>query len=594
MKTNNKLALIATTLLLSSSAQANFLKDLLDKFGSINKEEKSECASMTNDEVASLCVEEVCGDASKNPIIFNAQQARDRFHSPEMQAKIDEQEQILRNYEQYIKDEINQFEEAKKEINSLTADQISDQDAEELIRDIFFEIKDEHKILNKLTKDISKNDTVKIVIPPGSRYAGIYKEVISKINVYDNVEMAHRMALSNLDEERIFNIYLQKAKELQEELTKKGQSINYDFQEREEKLRKAGKKHSSTYYSDLIKHAKNAGIELEKAACDEACKKSLVTFMQTKAKQLDVKEMANQALEKFDFEDAIAECKATMTLASIKARDTSEMEKEYPKLIEKFKNNKSLKFSDHSKDLLLKKIDKDLKVNFNHNPYEKMQLGVEPWRKEVKSEPHTSLSTKYIAVTNKDNAQYLVKVPRCKKIEKVATISDAVAYDLQKNEGQLYVSPFSCEHTHLGKEIMAHELGHAVSFMISATAGMSSETQDNFSKMRVCSRQEKRSTKFPGLFSPHEGDKWTTEEDTADLFSFALSENKEDFMGCALVAPAGDSYQGLKMRKSFLDTHSAGIQRLMVELQYKNPGKITEACAEVIKRSKAKITKQCF
>ena len=594
MKTKGKIALLATTLVLSSSAQANFLKDLLEKFQSINKSEKSECASMSNDEVANLCVEEVCGDPTKNQIIFDAKQAAEKFHTAEIQAKIDEQEQTLRNYEQFMKDEVEKIEAAKTEINNLTPEQISDKDAESLIASIYREIREEHKLLNNFTKDVSKNDTVKIVLPPGSRYAGIYKEVISKINVYENFKLADSLSLLNIDPEKEYKVYQQRAKELQDELNKTGKTIDYDFKEKEERLLKAGKHYADNFYREMFQAAEKVGIQLEKPACDMACKKSLVTFMQSKAKQIDVRQMAAKSLEKFDYDDAIAECKATMTLANIKAKDSSEIEKEFPKLVEKLKNNTSLKFSDHSKGLILNKIDKDLKLVFNYNPYEGMKLGIDEWRKEVKSEPFSSLAEKYNNITNKSMAESLVKTPRCKTLDRVATISDMVMYDIQKNQGTLHVSPFSCEHTHLGKEIMAHELGHAVSYIIAATPDMSTETRANFKTMRECSRAEKRSTKFPGLLSPHEGDKWTTEEDTADLFSFALSENNEDFMGCALVGPAGEKYTSLKMRKSFFDTHSAGIQRLMLELQYKNPGKITEACAEVIKRSKAKITNKCF
>lgn len=594
MKTKSKLALLATTLVLSSSAEANFFKDLLEKFQSINKAEKTECASMSDDEVANLCVEEVCGDPTKNQIIFNAQQAAEKFHTAEMQEKIDEQEQTLRNYEQFMKDEVEKIEAAKTEINNLTPEQISDKDAEGLIAAIFREMKNQHKILNKLGKDVSKNDTIKFILPPKSPYSDLYKEVISKINVYENYRIADSLSLINIDSEKAFNSYQQKAKKFQEELNKTGKTIDFNFKEKEEKLLTAGKMYTHHFYNDLLKAAEKVGIQLEKPVCDEACKKSLITFMKTKAKQLDIKQMAAKSFEKFDYDDAIAECKATITLANIKAKDSSEIEKEFPKLVEKLKNNTSLKFSDHSKGLILNKIDKDLKLVFNYNPYEGMKLGVDEWRKTVKSEPYSSLAEKYVNITNKSLAESLVKTPRCKTMNRVATISDMVMYDHQKNEGTLYVSPFSCEHTHLGKEIMAHELGHAVSHMIAITPDMSTETKANFKTLRECSRAEKRSTKFPGLFSPHEGDKWTTEEDTADLFSFALSDNKEDFMGCALVGPAGEEYASLKMRKSFFDSHSAGIQRLMVELQYKNPGKITEACEEVIKRSKAKITNKCF
>lgn len=594
MKANKKLALIATTLVLSSSAQANFLKDLLDKFGSVNKEAKSECASMTDKEVADLCVQEVCGDASKNPIIFDAQQASQRYHTPEMQAKIDEQEQILRNYEKFMNDEVKKLEDYRQELLNLTPEKITDEDAKEILESIVKDIKEEYKILNALTSDVSKKDTIKITLPPGSRFKDIYKDVIAKINIYDHLSFSNNIYQEKRSYDKEFQAYQQKAKLLQEGLKNTGKSTDFDFKAHEEKLLRAGKPYASGFYLELLKEAKKAGIELEAPLCDLACKKSLVTFLQNKAKFTKYPELAANGQAKFDFDDAVAECKATMTLASIKAKDTSVMEQEFPKLVEKLKNNTSLKFSDHSKGLLLEKINKDLKLKFNYNPYEEMNMGLDPHMKNFESVPYDNMGIKYKELTDKKFAEKLVNTPRCKPLRRIATVSDMVMFDPKKNEGTLHVSPFSCEHTHIGTDIMAHELGHAVSFFIAYTPDMSKETREGFKALRECSRAEKRSTKFPGLLSPHEGDKWTTEEDTADLFSFALSDNKEHFMGCALVIPTGEEYVGLKMRKSFIDTHSSGIQRLMVELQYKNPEKITEACEEVIKRSKAKITNKCF
>lgn len=520
MKTNSKVALLAVTLTLSASAQANFWKDMMEKFESVNKQEKNECARMDNNEVAALCVEEVCGDASKNPIIINAETIQ-RYDFEKTKKAVAEVEEEFRKRQTTIEDNIKNAKEAIRKIKDIKEpSQLKDADAERIIKSIIKNIHDDHKILQKINPIRPNEKRVNLVVPPTSPYYRVYKDVISKIDLGAT-----------------------------------------DF-------------------------------------CGENCKKGIISYIQ-KAHFFDPQEIARGEQEKFAFDDALAECSASAMLNHVEAKSSEEIQKEWPKLIQRLEDDQRLKLSAHSKGLILQKIRTDLNVKFNVPskmktdifttkllPFDLIGQGTEE-----------EVSAAYNAIGGASAKKYFkksIKTPRCVSIKKSVSISDHVSYKKKDNTAELVVSPFSCEHVHLGKSIMAHELGHAVSYFIANTPGMSTETKDGFKKLRECSRAEKRSTKFPGLFSPYEGDKWTTEEDTADLFSHALSDDNDNLMACALTAPDGEKYTGLKMKKSFLDTHSAGIQRLMVELQYKNPGKITEACREVIKRSKAKIKNLCL
>lgn len=592
MKSKKQITLLLATLSLSSPLYANPIKDVLDNLARLNDEEKVDCSKMSNDQVAALCVEEVCGDPKKNPVILTKDTVG-HFNSAEAIKKMDDAEAVIRKRKEDIDQYVKFIKEEQNKLKNLSdPEAIEDQEAQNIVKTIITDIAQEHKLLQVVNPSKVKDDKLKFIVPKKSPYYQIYQDVISKINVKENLLFATEINLQP-DYETQYQIYLEKASKFQQELKERNLTTKYDFETSKASLEQStNKRYIGDFYSRMVSDAKKLGISLERPLCDKECKKSLLTHFQ-KAPYFDAEKIVAEEQKKFDFEDAIAECRAAIAFNNIKAKDSQEIEKEWPKLIEKLKNNSSLKYSDHSKGLILDKIEKDLTVMFNVPP---MNNNIDPLANTLGDlKPYeTTNSESYSLATNKEFYTVATQTPRCTKIEKAASINDMVMYSTSHNTGTLVVSPFSCEHVHIGKEIMAHELGHAVSYIIGLTPGMSVETKADFKALRECSRKDKRTTKFPGFLSVHEGDKWTTEEDAADLFSFALSEDKQNFMGCALVIPNGEDYQGLRMRKSFFDTHSSGIQRLMVELQYKAPGKITEACGEVIKRSKAKITNKCI
>lgn len=591
MKYRNKLALVATTLMLSTTSEANIFKDLLDKFQSINKEEKTECEKMSNNEVASLCAEQVCGPATQHSI-FVTKDNIDQFQTEEAKKKIDDLEQTLRTRKENMAKMAETLKSQQDELRSLSADKLSDQDADELLSIIAYDIKKRHNITTKvLSPKATKDGKVKITLPPGSPYAQINKELFSQIDVERNPYYADLFGV-RLDNEKMYQKYLETFAMYEQKMKEKNLPLLYEDPDRHELSK--NKDRTMFYYSSIIKDAKKYGIDLEEPLCTGSCKQIIAKHLKD-FKFFDPISTHNKALEKFDYEDSIALCKSTMAFNNIQSLNDEQIRKEWPKLIDRLKNNTSLKLSEHSKGLLLQKISEELDVEFNAPAAEIKMPDISTGEDSLKSiSERTKPSDMLLASLDQKTFKKEVKAPRCRTPSQVGLISDHVRYQKEKDNFKLAVSPFSCEHAHLGKEIMAHELGHAVSFFMAFTPEMSKESLENFRTLRECSRAEKKTSKLGTPLKLQEGDKLTTEEDTADLFSFAVSGDPNNFMGCALLYPDGKEYRMLKMNKIILDTHSSGIQRLMLELQYKNPGKITEACAEVIKRSKSKITNKCF
>ena len=205
----------------------------------------------------------------------------------------------------------------------------------------------------------------------------------------------------------------------------------------------------------------------------------------------------------------------------------------------------------------------------------------------------SSLASSYEVATNRQAFEEHAQEPRCDHY-----FNDSILNDIFEHEDmQIIVSPFSCEHHLSGKEILGHEFGHAISYIIGNTEGMSDETKKSHIKLRACSGSEiasiKAEVETDESIPSFAGDYLTTEEDTADLLGFSLSKNIDQFVGCTLITD-GDNYSYLSMIADDKSPHTPPIVRLMIELQYKNPAKINGACAEVIKRSKSKINNKCL
>ena len=93
--------------------------------------------------------------------------------------------------------------------------------------------------------------------------------------------------------------------------------------------------------------------------------------------------------------------------------------------------------------------------------------------------------------------------------------------DLDPEKDTIRVSMFSCtQHSH-GKGILAHELGHALSWLFFKYR-LSKPSYGKFMELRKCANtlyKKDKSDRKPALLV-HEGDHYRTEEDTADLISF--------------------------------------------------------------------------
>ncbi len=137
----------------------------------------------------------------------------------------------------------------------------------------------------------------------------------------------------------------------------------------------------------------------------------------------------------------------------------------------------------------------------------------------------------------------------------------------------------------MGEQIFAHELGHALSYAFHEKR-LSESSYKEFLKDRSCMNQLNGVSDFesPLPFMPHPGDRFRTEEDTADLIAFRFGQGRETLMSCALLEPDYELTQYVHpslLNRISLDTHSSPLTRAVREAIHKSIP-LPTACNELI------------
>ena len=157
------------------------------------------------------------------------------------------------------------------------------------------------------------------------------------------------------------------------------------------------------------------------------------------------------------------------------------------------------------------------------------------------------------------------------------------------------ISPFSCTFHEHGKQTLAHEMGHAMSYWFNRfkphdqTAYPSGTSYKAYMKLRECANRRRTINNAPnpnknGPFY-HNDDKWRTEEDMADLIAYKVFQDNPTPYDCSLLNTSDDglTYQALKVlySSSDIDTHSTDFLRVIMEAIHTRK-KLSPACRQII------------
>ena len=155
-------------------------------------------------------------------------------------------------------------------------------------------------------------------------------------------------------------------------------------------------------------------------------------------------------------------------------------------------------------------------------------------------------------------------------------------------ENKIYVSLFSCAFHEHGKQVLAHELAHAMSYLF-AKNKLSEKSYGKYKELRKCANKRYRDKAPPAFFRPsvfpdrqHSIDTIKTEEDTADLIAHHVFQNDPTLLNCGVLKPSknGEQYESLKILEPNR-TQSSPLLRTVIEAIHKKK-KLSPSCQQVV------------
>jgi|GEM_PF-4318365 len=174
---------------------------------------------------------------------------------------------------------------------------------------------------------------------------------------------------------------------------------------------------------------------------------------------------------------------------------------------------------------------------------------------------------------------------------------DWLPSDGDPTKDNILISHFSCTHPAQGEQVLAHELGHALSQAF-ADKELSESSFVEFMRGRACAKSWSGETDLPSgsTFLSHEGDRSRTEEDNADLLAYIYAYDNPALMSCALLEPeiGGPGYVGASIANPIvLDSHSSPLTRAIREALHKRLP-LPAACQQLIGPGSGMRFNTCF
>ena len=287
-----------------------------------------------------------------------------------------------------------------------------------------------------------------------------------------------------------------------------------------------------------------------------------------------------------------------------------------PTMLNKIKSNFSAKFSKESSDKLTKYF-KELKYaiaddqipegdDFEHLKYVKEEVLkiVEPKEDEhsEKSTADDSEMKGMLADYKKIKKHFMMgtvhfnnEISSCDQANVIADDHFSPAeYD---PESYMHISSFSCNHYTTGKQVFAHEMGHAISgqFLQNKASEIS---QEKYIGHRECVTKNYKNKDFSGKpmydYFSHPGDSKYSEEDMADFIASIIYNNpNENLLSCAFLAKDKNNKDYDRKELSILnpqkyDTHSSAFLRTLKEAIFKDKI-LTPSCRSMIEKYKDQI-----
>lgn len=588
--------------LLFLSHQASAIEEVLRGLDKINEQVALDCSQMNNAQLSQECALELCGSPSKRNINVKASEAAN-YLAPSDVKKLQHLENDLRVYFQNKQNEINTLaNEFNKRKDRQPFSDISSWNAHDLTPVIDY-------YWSKMALDVDFTTPVEkrklnLTTSPNHNDFAVMKELTSNFDIKSDPLRSYQYGLITFEEFK--NLINKKIDEYQQKLQQLNKKSQFPFDQIKFALASGTLKNEEliSRISQLQIDAASNDIQIVPNICKDTCLQSTKKLI-SHFNPSTLKDKLKSSLNRLNVEDRIASCKANFLASHITNTRQEEFKKMWPEIKSRIKSNVTSRFSAHSQKVLNDYLDSELNFIFS-SPDKK---NYEDKSREIKDITPISNQTsdkeliqKTFALLNQDD-DLLVTCGTPSASRKVWDLFAPVEYirnnpqfrpdGLKTYTDNVTISPYACEHQMVGKGIIAHELGHAISARMSRS-GMSSSSVQDFIKLRKCASQQWKNNPNTQIVY-FKGDRLFTEEDTADLISYLAYKEPKDFYGCVLLMPDENKYNVLNTAATFGDNHSPGLIRLLREIQYKVPAsKIPATCQELIKRNPDKFGKSCI
>lgn len=305
---------------------------------------------------------------------------------------------------------------------------------------------------------------------------------------------------------------------------------------------------------------------------------------------------------------AINGCKAGLISAEIQAADEKKTREVYLEALKSIKLNYVSKFSAHSKGLLENYLTTIVTKASPLDTSGQKKANVDAFKvKATKyvSEKGSALKDSEVAniaidlINNPAEIETSAPAQPCnnygvsiwdlflsaKKLETILGNSNML-----QGKDHIYISPFVCQHSDHGKQVLAHEIGHALNSFFQYNT-VSESSAKNFKDLRACATDQYKtyqSPLVPDLSLP--GDTLLTEEDHADLISYMAIGDKNIYSCSFLIPSTTDktSYTNLDFKNIPLDSHSNSFTRVIFEAINKKIN-LPPSCQNLIKEVKPEM-----
>ncbi|MES2527456.1 MAG: hypothetical protein V4598_10230 [Bdellovibrionota bacterium] len=288
-----------------------------------------------------------------------------------------------------------------------------------------------------------------------------------------------------------------------------------------------------------------------------------------------------------DFVDRhLPQCLSAFVQSAVRAPESEAMIASFPAMRENFLNTAMSNLSAHSRDAFKKYLEEevDYSTNMIQNPRTSLDSSFAEAGKPYPNVGTDILTRDAISSGPKDRMNPLLGLDVCVGpaffesdsftpnpviVEGDSDGNTRVLTDPNRRD-RISLSGFNCAHPDLGEGVFLHELGHALSFVLSKDR-LSTSSKETFLNLRNCIRGA--GPDLPGN-ERFPGDRRMTEEDMADFLAAKIPSTSPNPSSCQLI-----SEMNLMVMNNRESDHAPSMVRLIRDARAR--GALPPACQPI-------------